>query len=172
MHQAQRSLNGPLCCPLKNQLMAMSFLIRICSKYSSPKKLARCLSLVCVVAFGYGGDAFSADNSTKPTRSDCIAGFELDWSNVKSSRWDIANQWGRPLGAHTIEPLTIVALHSDRSRLYLVFVEDCDKKREMAQSVIDYWASVSSEMPRFIWIEGPIIPSSKTVEFEGRYWRD
>jgi len=42
----------------------------------------------------------------------------------------------------------------------------------MAQAVIDYWATLSSEMPRFEWIAGPIIPSLQTVEFEGRYWRD
>jgi hypothetical protein len=118
------------------------------------------------------GYLVSADKPAKPTRSECIAGFDLDWSHVKSSRWDIANHWDRPLGADTIQPLTIISLEEDRSRLYLVFWKDCDKKREMAASLIDYWTRLSIEMPTFAWIAPPIAPSLKTVEFEGRYWRD
>lgn len=149
----------------------MSLLTRTCSKYSSLKWLVSCLAFVCILVFAYEINTISPD-STKPTRSECIAGFELDWSKVKSDKWDIANQWRRPLGAHTIKPLSLMSLTEDRSRLYFVFAEDCDKKREMAAAVIDYWATLSGEMPRFVWIAGPIIPSLQTVEFEGRYWRD
>jgi hypothetical protein len=99
-----------------------------------------------------------------------MAGFDLDWSQVKGNRQDIMNEWGR--ASRVLDELTILGLSQDRSRLYLVFWKDCDKRREMATWFADYLVTLSAEAPKFVWIATPLVPSSKTIEFEGPNWRD
>ena len=99
-----------------------------------------------------------------------MAGFNLDWSEVKGNKYDIMNEWGR--ASRYLDELTSWWLSEDRTKLYLVFWKDCDKKRELATTLADYLVTLSSEAPKFVWIATPLVPSPKTIEFEGPYWRD
>ncbi len=99
-----------------------------------------------------------------------MAGFELDWSRVTVNPQDIMNEWGR--ANRFLDEMTIMWLSQDRDRLYLVFWKDCGRKREMAESLVEYLVTLSNETPKFVWITAPLAPSSKTIEFEGPHWRD
>jgi len=65
-----------------------------------------------------------------------------------------------------------MAINPDGSRLYFQFKGDCDKKAEMAETLIGYWRSEGLDLPRFQRIEGTITPSLETIDVGGPFWRD
>lgn len=113
------------------------------------------------------------DAAEKPTRSECIAGFRLDWSQVKSNRHDVRNSFAHlPLGSQRIVRITALAISQDGSQLYFQFKNNCEKKAEMAAILIEYWRSEGLDLPRFERIGGTITPSTETIDVRGPDWRD
>jgi len=125
---------------------------------------AACLTIV-VSATGHA--------DSRPTRSECIVGFRLDWSQVKGDRHEIRNSlFLGSDGARTVQSPPAMAKNPDASRLYMQFRGECGKKDEFAAEVIAYWRSKGLELPRLERIAEPIVPSMDTIEVWGPFWRD
>lgn len=113
------------------------------------------------------------DAAEKPTRSECIVGFDLDWSLVKTNKHNVRNSmFNWPSGNERIVHLTAMAISSDGSHLYFQFSGNCERKKELSATLIGYWRSEGLNLPRFKRIAGTIIPSTKTIDVRGPYWRD
>jgi hypothetical protein len=110
---------------------------------------------------------------SRPTRSECIVGFRLDWSSVKADRHDVRNSLRmEPQLLQRIEAFAASTINPDGTRMYLQFKRDCDKKQDLAAQVIAFWQSKSMDLPRFERIDEPIVPSLDTIEATGPSWRD
>ncbi len=108
----------------------------------------------------------------RPTRSECIIGFTMDWSKVKADRNDVRNSMFWPEGSQRIEPLAGTAISLDGTRLYLQFAHDCDDKEEMAEALMAYWRAEGLDLPKFARIDEPIVPSTETIDQRGPSWSD
>ncbi len=108
----------------------------------------------------------------KPSRSECMVGYRLDWSNVQEDRADVANSIAaanRPLADRTLAGLIFQERHSE---LYLIFREGCEEKASKASALFDRWREKGIELPDFTRIPDPILPSQKTLDIRGPSWRD
>ena len=113
------------------------------------------------------------DATEKPTRSECIVGFNLDWSQVKSDRHDVRNSFRDwPSGSRRIVNLTAMSISLDGSRIYFQFRNDCYKRDEMAATLIGYWQSKACISQGSERIERTITPSTRTIDVRGPSWRD
>jgi hypothetical protein len=119
----------------------------------------------CLVAAG-------GQLNANPTRSECIAAYEMDWSEVQGDPTDIANAMRLPSGSHRIEPLIAYRTSLDLARLYLQFSADCDKRYILAAQLLDIWRSQNLELPTFHPIRSQIRPSPDTIDVQGPYWSD
>jgi hypothetical protein len=109
----------------------------------------------------------------KPTRSECIIGFKLDWSGVKGDPADVRNSWDfRHDDPAWWEVFAGYVISPQGKRLYLQFAKDCDRKAEMAAELIESWRSKHLELPNFERLKEPIIPSPWTIDIQGEAWRD
>jgi len=115
----------------------------------------------------------SAVADERPTRSECIIGYALDWTGVKTDRYDVIEDmsyWmlkhGRP------GQLAGTSVGSDASRLYLQYRSSCEKKQQMATKLIGFWRSQNLELPAFERLPDPIAPSTDTIDLKGPDWRD
>ena len=107
----------------------------------------------------------------KPTRSECMTGYKLDWSSVKDPH-EIRNSLNLPHGKQRIEPLIALSISDDGKFFYLLFWHDCRRKWQMSNNLIDYWRSEGLDLPKIEAIQEEIIPSTSTIEVKGAYWRD
>ena len=114
----------------------------------------------------------ATDTAGKPTRSECTIGFRLDWKEVTTQKNLVRNAMDWPSGAEKIKPLMAMGYTLDRSALYLLFKNDCGKKREMATVLIDYWRTKGLDLPTFERIPEPIIHSPSTIDVRGPHWSD
>jgi hypothetical protein len=110
--------------------------------------------------------------SAKPTRSECIAAFQLDWAPVRSDQADVLNALEWPRGAARIKPLTAMGVSLDRRLLYLQFLENCERKWEMAYALIRHWRSLGLDLPKFERVNTPVVPSPWTIDVKGSHWSD
>lgn len=108
----------------------------------------------------------------KPTRSECIIGFRLDWSQVPIDRRDIANAIAETNRTERIETLAGLAFQASHSELYLMFRSGCEAKAQLASEQIDRWRRKGLNLPDFEQIQDPIIPSTETIDIQGPHWRD
>jgi hypothetical protein len=122
-----------------------------------------CATFVTLVAVGASADS-------RPTRSECIIGFRLDWSQVKSDHHEMRNSLGREVRWITTRPAMTISL--DGTRLYLQFRRYCERKDALAAEVIAFWRSKGLDLPRFERITEPIAPSPDTIDVRGSSWRD
>jgi hypothetical protein len=117
--------------------------------------------------------AFAASKAcAKPTRSECIAAFQLDWSSVQSNQADVLNALEWPRGTARIKPLTAMAVSPDRRHLYLQFLENCERKWEMADALFLHWHSLRLDLPKFERVKTPVVPSPWTIDVKGSHWSD
>jgi len=110
--------------------------------------------------------------TAKPSRSECIVGYRLDWSNLHKNRGDVANSIAaanRPLADETLAGLMFQKHHSE---LYLIFRTGCENKVAKAAKLFDGWREKGIDLPDFARIPDPIIPSTRTLDIQGPYWRD
>jgi hypothetical protein len=112
----------------------------------------------------------------RPTRSECIIGFYLDWAQVKADRHDVRNafvltpeEMQRLYVSHVTFGLAIDAVGS---HLYFQFHENCEKKADQADKIISVWRSRGLDLPRFDRMRDPIEPSPDTIDDRGPSWRD
>ena len=115
----------------------------------------------------------SAIADEKPTRSECIIGYALDWTGVKADRYDVGEamfDWRRrhPESEHVAG----MTLSRDGSELYLQYRSRCDEKQKMATALIGFWRSRNLDLPLFKRLPDPIIPSPSTIDLKGPHWRD
>lgn len=109
----------------------------------------------------------------KPTRSECIVGYALDWSQVKTDPHDVrgAMFYWRPRH-NDAQELASMSLRPDGSRLYLQFRNRCEEKEHIAADLIGFWQSKGLDLPTFELLPGPIAPSPDTIDRQGPYWSD
>ena len=119
----------------------------------------------------------SAVSDERPTRSDCIIGFVVDWKRVTADRYEIREgifdamyDWRRTYGS--TDDLAGMILKPDGSRLYLQYRRRCEDKQEMATDLIGFWWSKGLDLPEFERLPGPITPSTDTIDLRGPEWRD
>jgi hypothetical protein len=75
----------------------------------------------------------SVSYDARPSRKDCIVGFTLDWSSVKSNRLVVRNS----LFDNHLVGLAALSIPDDASLLYLQFRHDCARKAQMAERLIE-----------------------------------
>jgi hypothetical protein len=127
---------------------------------------------ILAIAFSTCLIASTTTAATKPTRSECIIGFNLNWSSVKNPD-DVRNSMGHwSLEVHKVEPLGAMVFSFDGSRLYFQYQSDCDNKTHMAAAVIAYWHAQGLDLPGFERIADPIQPSPREIDVQGPYWSD
>lgn len=105
--------------------------------------------------------------SEKPTRTECIVGYRLDWSGVKADPNDVLNKLWVPPRTNAALVISI-----DGSRLYLQFRERCYERSERAAALINHWKQSGTTLPEFIRIQADIAPSVETIDVRGPSWRD
>jgi Rap1a immunity proteins len=109
---------------------------------------------------------------SKPTRSECIIGYNLDWSNVRD-RHSVQDAMLIPLNSsRTAQFVAAQSFSFDNSMLFLQYKDHCDQRREMAAQLIQYWKATGIDLPRLSIIAGPIEPSPSTIDVQGSAWRD
>lgn len=113
-----------------------------------------------------------ADNSAKPTRSECIIGLKLDWSEVESDPDDVRNSLVRWPLASRVSAFAAMAISLEGDRMYFQFTRNCDEKQLMAAQLMSFWRDQGLELPNFDRIDDPIAPSTRTIDARGPYWRD
>ena len=116
--------------------------------------------------------ATPAPVQSNPSRSECMVGYRLDWTNVQEDRADVANsiaEANRPLADRTLASLMFQEKHSE---LYLIFKEGCGEKASKASALFDGWRKNGVDLPDFRRIPDPILPSLRTLDVRGPYWRD
>src|SRR5579862_812253 len=108
--------------------------------------------------------------AAKPTRSECIVGYSLDWSKVKNQH-DARNSLAiEPTGDNRISALAGMILSDGGDRIYFQFRKDCEKKQALAESLISFWRKSGVDLPTFKRIDDPISPSVNTIDLRGPDW--
>ncbi len=131
--------------------------------------IAAALSIVLLAAFVIEAPALLH----RPTRSECIIGYSVDWSVVKADHNEVRNAFTTTPGGHRLfHALSAMGISDAGDRLYLQFNRDCGNKQNYAEKLINRWKSDGLDIPKFTRIPDPIVPSPKTIDVAGRYWRD
>ena len=115
----------------------------------------------------------SAVADQKPTRSECIIGYALDWTGVDPDPYDALETMSRVRIEHRKNPLLAgMSVRSGGSKLYLQYKSRCENKEQMATELIRFWRSQDLDLPEFEQLPDPIRPSPDTIDRQGPYWRD
>lgn len=121
----------------------------------------------------------ACDVEQKPTRSECITGFRMDWSGVRTPREDVIHAMfdARPVGAAKkpmgLDPLVSMTVPwRNRHELYLQFSRECKKKWEMFDRLIAIWRAAGLDLPKFERMPEPIVPSPDAIDLRSPSWRD
>jgi hypothetical protein len=108
----------------------------------------------------------------KPTRSECIAGFHIDWSDVRSDHVAATNQLDIPERPQLIPNLAGIAFSSDLSKMYVQFMRNCEQKYSLSDQLIRVWRNQKKILPHFERMREPVVPSPQTIDLQGSYWKD
>ena len=115
----------------------------------------------------------SACADEKPKRSECIIGYALDWTNVKTDPYEVHEamfDWRLRHGGRG--QLAGMAVSLDGSMLYFQYRSRCEKKQQLATELIRFWRSQDLDLPAFERLPDPITPSPDTIDLKGPDWRD
>ena len=128
-------------------------------------------TLFALAIFYLASNSLIADE--RPTRSECIVGFALNWAQVKSDPREVRREmyYWRPRHVNAPE-LAGTSMKPDGSRIYLQYRRHCEEKQQMAADLIGFWRSQGLDLPEFERLPEPIIPSTDTIDFRGPEWRD
>lgn len=105
-----------------------------------------------------------------PTRSDCIAGYKIGWSNTEQRR-AVRNLL-------TINPEVALRIpvsgtaNPDGDHIYFQFANRCEERFVFSQEIIQDWKLKIPQAPAFDPIAGQIVPSTKTIDLSGPHWSD
>jgi hypothetical protein len=114
---------------------------------------------IAVLLFAMGDNMVAAN--TLPARTECIVGFDLDWSKVRTDALAIRNAMNvPPWDRWRVGPLAAIVISSDGSHMYLQYERDCEDRSELADKLILYWKERNPRLPEFRHIEGPIFRQS------------
>jgi hypothetical protein len=111
-------------------------------------------------------------SETRPTRAECIGGAELLWTGNERDRVVILNQLA------DVDPLTASyprggrATRHDANRIYIIFTRDCALKDQMMDQIMTIYRQNIPDFPPYRIIEGPVEPSTKTIQVYGDDWSD
>lgn len=115
----------------------------------------------------------SGASSVTPSRSECIIGYQLDWSQVQEDHHAVRNGMrALPDSRHEIESLAGMVISKDGRKLYFQFKNLCDDKIRISKEIIDFWISEGMDIPKLSRIPDPIVPSLETIDIRGLHWRD
>lgn len=115
--------------------------------------------------------AIESKNLKKPSRSDCIIGFELDWSHVRNTN-QTRNSMTLPIGKRRVKEIAARSLELDGSRIYFQSSKLCADKQRQAESVIRYWHDEGLDLPKFSKIQREISLNEPPIQVSGRSWSD
>lgn len=128
---------------------------------------------VLIVLLGLMAGGAAEAGSQKPSRSDCITGFSVDWSRLQEDRHDVKNRMRiRPYELGELGPLAAIVWAHTGGEVYLQYSEDCSRKADFAQRLMSLWKDRGMNLPIFSRIDDPIVPSTSTIDVRGDAWRD
>lgn len=108
---------------------------------------------------------------TRPTRAECIAGAELLWTGKEIDRVQILNKIGDLFAITRDYPVGGQGIR-ERERIYIIFTKNCANKNQMMAHIMTMYKQNISNFPEFKILEGPIEPSTDTVQVYGDEWSD
>lgn len=107
----------------------------------------------------------------KPTRAECIVGYQLDWTPVKVKRADVLNQMEIPNDLARRVALAGASFGTGDA-VFLQFSQGCEAKSAKAAEILGYWQTKTRQLPTFVPITESIRPGLQTIEIRGPHWRD
>ena len=114
--------------------------------------------------------ACSQEPRQKPSRSECIVGFRLDWSGVRANRSDVINSLD--VSPELFQSVSLATMSTpDSDHLYLQFYNKCQNRHELAAQLLSHWQG-QEPTPRFVLIDEVICPSPMTIDARGTHWSD
>lgn len=115
--------------------------------------------------------SISAISEEKPTRSECIVGYALNWTKVKADSNLVRIQMATwRTGDRNISELAGMTMKPDGSRLYLQYRSRCEDRTRMSADLIGIWESMGLDLPAFERLPDPIEPSTDTIDLRGPDW--
>ncbi len=132
------------------------------------------LSRIGLIALGIGALVLTlhAAELERPTRSQCIVGFKLDWAGVSDPRNSRHSMMQWPERKARTIPIAVMTFGPDGNSLYMQFWKSCRHKRVHADKLVDFWRSLHIDLPKFTVLSDPIEPSPDTIDAKGKYWKD
>ncbi len=115
--------------------------------------------------------ACTQPSQARPSRSDCIVGYWIDWTGVRADRADVINSLNISADLQRAVSLAGVAA-PDTEHLYMQFSGRCSDRFELAAQVVRTWKQSVDPMPRFMRMDGVISPSPQTIDIRGPHWSD
>jgi hypothetical protein len=113
---------------------------------------------------------FLVSAESRPTRSECIVGFDLDWSRVSDIHSAKISLFAIP--PDSFPDLAGFGFDKTGTRFYLQFKRNCSDKTRMSNDIIGYWQKKSVSVPVLKRINDIIVPSLETIDLSGPYWAD
>lgn len=113
--------------------------------------------------------------SGKPSRSECIAGYRIEWPDLARDRHGIVNSIADDGFRRSVPDsglIAAIAFNENHTALYFQLVRECQRKWEVSQAFLDAWKGAKEDVPLFSGISGVIVPSPSTIDVQGEYWRD
>ncbi|MBP6817715.1 MAG: hypothetical protein KBC46_00275 [Ferrovibrio sp.] len=130
-------------------------------------------ALVVLAACGAGLLFGNLQAAEKPSRTECIAGYKLDWSTVtKDRQYEIGNSLVPLRRDGPLKNLVAMIFSNGRERLYFQYASDCSQKWQISEELLLYWQNREHDFPPFERIAEPILPSPTTIDVKGLSWRD
>lgn len=137
--------------------------------------IASWLFLGLVIA---GGATTFALWPQKPTRAECTAAYELDWTGVADPRGArnaiAAAEAEKFQDRNRPAALSGWAFSFDRKTLLIFFHKDCDQKWQISDRMIASWKEKDIDAPVFtrVYDVGDNLLKRYGVDFRSRAWRD
>jgi hypothetical protein len=104
------------------------------------------------------------------TRTDCIAGIQLEWPFDGADKVDVLNEL---VHQRDLRKKYHVAGESvSEGVIYVQFNANCEQKSRMITALAHEWRGRINGFPNVRLITHPVEPSPSTIDIRGPYWKD
>lgn len=107
----------------------------------------------------------------KPSRSDCIAGVQLEWGDDQIDRAGVLRTIATLYPMQIDLPTAGLAIQ-EQQRIYVIFDDRCQDKIEMMSTLAARLKDGIEGFPEYSIIEETIQPSTDTIAVYGDAWSD
>jgi hypothetical protein len=104
--------------------------------------------------------------AAKPTRTECIIGYDVDWTGIADQRAV------RAAILEFVKHKAAATFSSDVSKFYAQYREQCDEKQQISEDMFHALQSKGLVLPKFNRIPDPIEISPSTIDLKGLSWSD